>query len=62
MPAAMTEVGPREKFKKVAGNMVLPAFVIRDPQDGWRLVSYEEDILSRINWKDATSRRCTSSR
>jgi len=46
------EIGPRDKFKRVAGNMVLPAFVIRDGKD-WRLVSYEVDILSRIDWKKA---------
>ena len=32
--------------------MVLPAFVIRDGKD-WRLVSYEEDILSRVPWQEA---------
>ncbi len=44
------EIGPRSKFAKAAGNMVLPAFVIREGKD-WRLVSYEEDILSRIRWE-----------
>lgn len=33
-------------------NMVLPAFVIRDGKS-WRLVSYEADILSRIDWTQA---------
>ena len=46
------EVAPRAKFKKAAAEMVLPAFVIRDGPD-WRLVSYEADILSRVNWQDA---------
>ena len=32
--------------------MVFPAFVIRDGKD-WRLVSYEEDILSRVPWQEA---------
>jgi hypothetical protein len=32
--------------------MVLPAFVIRDGED-WRLVSYEGDVLSRVNWEKA---------
>ena len=32
--------------------MVLPAFLIRDGKD-WRLVSYEEDILSRVPWDEA---------
>jgi type III restriction enzyme len=51
--AATTQrIGPRESFKAAAANMVLPAFVIRDGKD-WRLVSYEEDILSRIPWGQA---------
>lgn len=50
--AELREIGPRPEFKKVAGNMVLPAFVIRDGKD-WRLVSYEADILSRVPWKEA---------
>ncbi len=33
--------------------MVLPAFVIRDGRD-WRLVSYEADILSRVEWGGRT--------
>jgi len=45
-------VGPRPSFKAAAGNMVLPAFMIRDAKD-WRLVSYEEDILSRVPWQEA---------
>ena len=45
-------IGPRELFKSAAANMVLPAFLIRDGND-WRLVSYEEDILSRIPWDEA---------
>jgi type III restriction enzyme len=45
-------VGPRPSFKTAATNMVLPAFVIRDGKD-WRLVSYEEDILSRVPWQEA---------
>jgi len=47
-----TRVTPRDTFKAAAANMVLPAFFIRDGKD-WRLVSYEEDILSRIRWQDA---------
>jgi type III restriction enzyme len=52
---AVTEtqrVEPREVFKAAAGNMVLPAFLMRDGED-WRLVSYEEDILSRVPWQEA---------
>src|SRR6266404_5287062 len=50
--AALRDVSPRRKFKNVAANMVLPAFVIRDGKD-WRLVSYEADILSRVQWEQA---------
>jgi type III restriction enzyme len=50
--ATVQSVGPREKFKAAAANMVLPAFFIRHGKD-WRLVSYEEDILSRIPWEEA---------
>ncbi len=50
--ATTQRVGPREIFKSAASNMVLPAFVIRDGKD-WRLVSYEEDILSRVRWEEA---------
>ena len=49
---AIQRIEPREKFKAAAANIVLPAFVIRDGKD-WRLVSYEEDILSRIPWQQA---------
>jgi type III restriction enzyme len=52
---AVTEtqrVGPRELFQTAAANMVLPAFLIRDSDD-WRLVSYEEDVLSRVPWEKA---------
>jgi type III restriction enzyme len=43
------EVAYREKFKKFEGKLYLPRFVIQRPQ-GWRELSYEMDILSRINW------------
>ncbi len=49
--AATQRIGPREIFKSAAANMVLPAFLIRDGKD-WRLVSYEEDILSRVRWEE----------
>ena len=51
-PVELREVGPRKQFKTAAENMVLPAFVIRDGKD-WRLVSYEEDVLSRVRWSEA---------
>ncbi|MHB8653095.1 MAG: DEAD/DEAH box helicase [Terriglobia bacterium] len=45
-------IGPRSIFKRVAAEMVLPAFLMRDGKD-WRLVSYEGDILSRVPWQEA---------
>lgn len=43
------EVRYREQFKKFEGKLYLPRFVIQHPK-GWRELSYEMDILSRINW------------
>lgn len=43
-------IGYREKFKKYEGKIYLPKFVIQEAQ-GWRDISYEMDILSRIDWK-----------
>ncbi len=51
-PVELKEVGPRKAFKAAAGNMVLPAFVVRDGKE-WRLVSYEADVLSRVDWSEA---------
>lgn len=45
----VTELGPRPEFAKVARNLVLPAFMIRDG-DEWRPAHYEADILSRVPW------------
>jgi type III restriction enzyme len=42
----------RDKFKKAAGQVILPVFVTRDGT-GWRRVSYEMDIASRIAWDQA---------
>jgi type III restriction enzyme len=50
--AEIERVAPREIFRAAAANMVLPAFLIPDGKD-WRLVSYEEDILSRVPWDKA---------
>jgi len=41
----------REKFKRAAEHLVLPAFMIRDGQE-WRPVHYEPDILSRVPWAE----------
>jgi type III restriction enzyme len=42
----------RDKFKKFAGTIYLPTFVIRQSSQ-WREVSYETDIVSRIDWAQA---------
>lgn len=42
----------REKFKSAAERIILPVFAIRDDA-GWRKVSYEMDIASRIPWQQA---------
>ena len=41
----------RDKFKRAAKHLVLPAFMIRDGRE-WRPVHYEPDILSRVPWGD----------
>ena len=42
----------RRRFRKSTRNLVLPAFMVRE--DGnWRLVHFEEDILSRVPWQEA---------
>jgi len=42
----------RDKFKKFADRIYLPVFVIKDGPK-WRKVSYEADILSRLDWSAA---------
>ncbi|MGI8965348.1 MAG: DEAD/DEAH box helicase, partial [Limisphaerales bacterium] len=42
----------RDQFKKFAGKIYLPTFVIRQSSQ-WREVSYETDIVSRIDWTQA---------
>lgn len=41
----------REKFKQYKGKIYLPRFLFND-NSNFREVSYEMDILSRINWND----------
>ena len=41
----------RAEFRAAAHDFVLPAFMIKDV-DGWRLVHYEADILSRLPWDE----------
>lgn len=50
--AAERKVGLREKFNKFADRIYLPIFVIKDGPRR-RRVSYEADILSRIDWPAA---------
>jgi type III restriction enzyme len=42
----------RDKFAAAAEQVILPVFVTRDGA-GWRKVSYEMDIASRIPWQEA---------
>jgi len=44
-------IGYREGFKKFEGRIYLPKFVIQE-RESWRDVSYEMDILSRIDWSE----------
>ncbi|MCY3561088.1 MAG: DEAD/DEAH box helicase family protein [bacterium] len=41
----------RAEYRAAARDFVLPAFMIED-SDGWRLVRYEADILSRLPWDE----------
>ena len=47
---------PRRRFRQAAKNLVLPAFMVKEGSSGasgeWRLVDFEEDILSRVRWQD----------
>ena len=40
----------RAEYRAATRDFVLPAFMIND--DGWRLVRYEADILSRLPWDE----------
>ena len=50
-PTRELTTGQRSRYQSAADNLVLPAFMIRDV-DGWRLVHYEADILSRLPWEE----------
>ncbi|MCY3950962.1 MAG: DEAD/DEAH box helicase family protein [bacterium] len=41
----------RAEYRAATRDFVLPAFMIEDT-DGWRLVHYEADILSRLPWDE----------
>ena len=51
-PADMLVTRQRDEYRTPASNLVLPAFMILDVKDGWRLVRYEADILSRVSWDE----------
>jgi type III restriction enzyme len=51
-PQGEETFGMREQFKKFAGTIYLPTFVIQQGAQ-WREVSYETDIVSRIDWTQA---------
>ena len=40
----------QKRFQDEARKLILPAFMIRDGEEGWRPVHYETDILSRVPW------------
>ena len=50
-PAEKLMTRQRDNYRKAARDLVLPVFMIRGV-DGWRLVHYEADILSRVPWDD----------
>ena len=50
-PSEKLATRQRARYRAAARNLVLPAFMIQD-EDGWRLVHYEADILSRLSWDD----------
>ena len=49
--AAKRTARPRERYRRAAAELVLPAFLIRDGGE-WRPAQYETDLLSRIPWDD----------
>ena len=51
-PGAAAITRQRERYRRAAAGLVLPAFMIRDG-GRWRLVQYEADVLSRVPWDDA---------
>ena len=50
MPETLT-TQQRLEYQAATRDFVLPAFMIKDV-DGWRLVHYEADILSRLPWEE----------
>lgn len=54
--ADTTIIGYRDRFKKFEGKIYLPRFIIRK-NDSYRELSYEMDILSRINWDEISLKK-----
>ena len=53
-PGSLAVTTQRRRFCQATRNLVLPAFMVKE--DGkWRLVHFEEDILSRVPWQDANT-------
>ena len=50
-PSQNLETWQQPQYRAAARDVVLPAFMIRDAE-GWRLVRYEADILSRLPWDE----------
>lgn len=50
-PSQSLTLKQRDRYRKATGNLVLPAFMIKDRHE-WRLVHYEADILSRVPWDE----------
>ena len=49
-PAEKLLTRQRQEYRAATRDFVLPAFMINDT-DGWRLVHFEADILSRLPWE-----------
>ena len=50
-PSRTVTLKQREQYRKKIGDLVLPAFMIKDNRE-WRLVHYEADILARVPWDE----------
>lgn len=48
----MKTIQLRKEFRKFAGQIILPVFVVKEG-NSWRQVSYEVDIISQVNWGKA---------
>ena len=46
------EVEMRERFRRFAGRIYLPVFALQE-DDQWRPLSYEMDLLGRVDWSEA---------